>query len=238
MKNGRLLLVSALLLAGARRAAAQRILLQENLAQDTAQSRFGPNRTYYSHFYAGYGLVAGASAGPGAELRYGNSNEIVVGLRNKLRVSQALSFGLDLRYARVAYYLAQQPGKVLPDAVLHSRQYLALPQAQAEVFGRLNFGRRGNVIGRYLDLGGWGGWVISTAHHYDDEQYPRAKRVSVTEHGLLYLRRWSYGAGARVGAGRYALTGRYRFSDVFTAPYAPHYPELPRWLIGVELGWL
>ncbi|MCB2410114.1 PorT family protein [Hymenobacter lucidus] len=238
MKNGRFLLVALLLLLGTRQAAAQRILLQENLAQDTAQSHFGPNRAYYNHFYVGYGLVAGTSAGPGAELRYGSSGEIVVGLRNKLRVSQTLSFGLDLRYARVAYYLAQEPGKVVPDATLHSREYLAVPQAQAELFGQLNFGRRGNVIGRYLDLGGWGGWVLSTAHHYEDEQYPNAKRLSVTEHGLDYMRRWSYGVGARVGSSRYAVTGRYRFSDVFTGPYAARYPELPRWLIGVELGWL
>ncbi|UOQ70718.1 hypothetical protein [Hymenobacter cellulosilyticus] len=60
----------------------------------------------------------------------------------------------------------------------------------------------------------------------------------MTEHGLDYLRRWTYGTGLRLGSSRYALTARYRLSDVFTASRQAQYPELPRWVIGLELGWL
>jgi hypothetical protein len=239
MKKVCVLLLSAVFGLQATATQAQRILLRESLATDTVPGVFGPNRAYYNHFYVGYGLVAGPGEGPGAALRYGNSGELVLGLRNKFRVSQALALGLDMRYARVAYYLAQNGQKILPNPVQHYREYLALPQAQLEAFARLNYGRRGNVIGRYLDVGGWGGWVISTAHHYEDKPAGSgAKNVDVTEHGLWYLRRWSYGAGVRAGFGRYALTGRYRLSDVFAGAAPPHYPELPRWVIGVELGWL
>ncbi|UOQ51480.1 hypothetical protein [Hymenobacter cellulosivorans] len=239
MTTYRFVLLIGLLLGWAGRAQAQRILLRENPAEDTVASVFGPNRAYYNHFYLGYGLVAGpGSARPGAELRYGNSAEIVVGLRNKFRMSQTLALGLDMRYARVTYYLAQNAQKVVPNSAQHYREYLALPQAQLEGFVRLNYGPRGNVIGRYVDVSGWGGWVISTAHHYEDRPGAGAKRVTVTEHGLNYLRRWSYGAGLRAGSSRYALTARYRFSDVFTAATQPQYPELPRWVIGLELGWL
>ncbi|TGE24543.1 hypothetical protein E5K00_04845 [Hymenobacter aquaticus] len=233
---GILLLGAALGIGPAARA--QRILLQERLATDTVRSVFGPNRTYYNHFYLGYGLVAGPAAGSGAALRYGSSGELVLGLRNKLRVSQHLALGLDVRYARVVYHLAQEAQKTVPNTTQHQREYLALPQAQLEGFVRLNYGRRGNVIGRYVDVGGWGGWVIGTTHFYEDEPANGAKRVSVTEHGLGYLRRWSYGAGLRLGSSRYALNARYRLSDVFRASAGAAFPELPRWVLGLELGWL
>ncbi|TGE28769.1 hypothetical protein [Hymenobacter metallicola] len=232
------LLVVGTLLTAAGPVGAQRILLQENPAVDTVKSVFGPNRAFYNHFYLGYGFVAGKPAAAGAELRYPASGELVLGLRNKFRLSQGLALGLDLRYARVAYHLAQKAQKLVPNAAQHHREYLATPQAQLEGFARLNYGRRGNVIGRYVDVGGWGGWVISTAHHYEDRPGNGAKRITVTEHGLSYLRRWSYGVGLRAGSSRYALTGRYRLSDVFTAEVQPQYPELPRWVVGLELGWL
>ena len=59
-----------------------------------------------------------------------------------------------------------------------------------------------------------------------------------TERGLPYLRRWSYGLGLRLGAGRYAAVARYRLSNTFRPPDQARYPELPRWTIGLEVGWL
>ena len=217
---------------------AQRVLLRANVAADTLRPTTGPNRASFSHVYLGYAAVVGEADGPGAEFRYGRSGEIFLGLRQKFRLTQATAVGFDVRYARLVYYLAQNDRKVLPTNVQHKREYLALPQAQAEVFGRLNVGRRGNVVGRYLDLTGWGGWVISSAHHYEDEPGPTGVgRVEVTERQLAYVRRWSYGLGVRLGASRYALVARHRLSDTFRGAAAAGYPELPRWVLGLELGW-
>ncbi|SHJ48671.1 hypothetical protein SAMN02745146_3219 [Hymenobacter daecheongensis DSM 21074] len=217
---------------------AQRVLLRENVADDTVRSTFGPNRAFYNHAYLSYGLVAGPAGGAGAALRYGRSAEVQLGLRNKWRISQPLALGLDVRYARPVYHLAQTGQKTVPNAVLHRREYLALPQAQTEAFVRLSYGRRGNAIGRYVDALGWGGWVISSVHHYEDGASNGAKKVQTSERGLAYVNRWTYGAGARLGSGRYALVGRYRLSHVFRPGTQPRYPELPRWLLGLELSWL
>lgn len=216
---------------------AQRVLLRGNVATDTLQPTTGPNRTFFQHFYLGYAAVVGESAGPGAAVRYGASGETFVGVRQKYRLSQTAALGFDLRYARLVYQLAQNDRKVFPTSVQHKRESLALPQLQLEAFGRLNLGRRGNVVGRYLDLTGWGGWIMSTAHHYKDEPGPTGSgRVEVTERQLNYVRRWSYGVGARLGSGRYVLVARHRLADTFTEAAAARYPELPRWLVGLELG--
>jgi len=241
MKLLRLLTVGACAttcLLGAPAAQAQEVLLRANVAADTLRSDTGPNRAFFSHFYLGYAPVVGEFDGPGAELRYGRSGEMFVGMRQKYRLSQTAAAGLDLRYARLVYHLAQNDRKTLPTPDQHQKEYIALPQVQAEVYGRLNMGQRGNVVGRYLDLTGWGSWIISSAHHYTDKPGSNgAGRVEVTERQLSYINRWAYGVGARLGSGRYALVARYRLADSFKElTDAPRYPEFPRLVVGLELG--
>lgn len=230
-----LLLVLVLLGLRAAPARAQRVLLRADVAEDTLYSGYGPNRAFYNHLYVGYLPVVGRDA-PGAALRFGHSAEFMLGMRNKVRLSETFSTGLDLRFVRLVYALAQTADKRLPTPALHHRESLSLSQAQLEGFVRLNVGARGNVIGRYLDLTGWGGWVLATAHHTEDRPPTGPRRVQRVERGLPYLQRWPYGAGVRLGTSRYALVARRRFSRTFTA--GSPYPELPRWTVGVELGWL
>ena len=220
-------------------ALAQRVLLHADVAEDTTFTRVGPNRAYFSHFFIGYTAVVGQPADPGADLRFANSGEFFLGLRNKFRLSQTVAVGLDLRYARLGYYLEQNDQKILPTPAQHHRELLALQQLQGDAFVRFNYGRRGNSIGRYVDLLGWGGYLLGSLHYYEDRPGPNGtKKLNVTERGLPYLQRWPYGVGARVGFRRLALIGRYRFSDTFVGAARQQYPELPRLLLGVELSWL
>ena len=229
-------LASAALLLSAAPAQAQRPLLSTDVAVDTARQTYGPNRRHFRHLYVAYLPVLG-QAGRGAQLRPWASAELAVGLREKLQLLGPLAIGADVRYVFVRYGLAQKADKVLPDARLHHREALLLHRIDLEGWARLRFGRRGNTVGHYLDLGGWGGWVAATAHHTEDEpNNARAKRISTTETGLPYLRRWSYGVGGRLGSQRIALTARYRLSDTFRPAWMGVYPELPRWLVGVEIG--
>lgn len=218
-------------------ARAQRVLLHAEVANDTVYNSFGPNRAFFNHLYVGYLPVVGRAAA-GAKLNHNSSAELMLGVRNKFRLSEPLSIGLDLRFVRLVYGLDQNSQKQLPTPALHHRESLVVSQWQAEGFVRVNVGQRGNVIGRYLDLTGWGGWVMSTAHRYEDRPGTGVKKVKVVEHGLPYMKRWPYGVGARLGSGRFAAVARYRLSDTFKGAYQVSYPELPRWTVGVEVGWL
>jgi hypothetical protein len=213
----------------------QQVLVQANVAEDTVKTTFGPNRRYFGHFYAGYGLVAGA-AGTGAALRSGlHSPELRSGGRLKFRVSQTVAFNVDLGYAYLRYGLAQNEKKQVPSPVQHRSESLGLHQLYSEVSLRLNAGRRGNVVGRYLDVLAGGGWVAGTNHHTEDEPAPGVGAVETTETGLPYLRRWTAGVGGRLGVDRYALTARYRLSPAVGPAYSA-WPELPRWVLGLEVG--
>ena len=233
-----LLAAGALLLLLAGPAQAQRPLLSTEVADDTVRQTYGPHRRHFRHLFGSFTPVVGQPAA-GAELRPWASMELAVGMREKLRLTSVLAIGADVRYVLVRYSLAQNEAKRLPDATLHHREALTLHRADLEGWARLRFGRQGNTVGRYLDVSGWGGWVAATSHRTEDEpNSSRARRVRVTETGLPYLRRWTYGAGARLGSQRLALTARYRLSDTFRAPWQGVYPELPRWTVGLEIGLL
>lgn len=213
---------------------AQQVLVQGNVAEDTVKNSFGPNRHYFGHLYLGYGLLAGAA--PGANIRQGlHSAELRAGGRLKIRFTQALAATVDLGYGYLRYDLAQNGQKMVPNAELHRRETLGLHRLYSEVGLRLNYGRRGNAVGSYLDLLASGGWVAGTSHTTEDDPGPGIGSVETTEYGLTYLRRWTTGVGARLGFDRYALTARYRTSAAYTSGYTA-WPELPRWVLGVEVG--
>ena len=227
--------VAGLLLAApGRPAQAQQVLVHANVADDTVKTTFGPNRRYFGHFYTSYCLVSGA-AETGAAVRYGpSSSEIRTGARLKRRFNQVLAVNLDLGYAYLVNALVQSPQKTLPSAVQHRSESLRQHQLYSDLGVRLNVGRRGNYVGRYLDLLGGVSRNAATAHRTEDDPAPGIGSVETTERGLPYLRPWTFGAGARLGIDRYALTGRYRLTSAFQPQYG--YAELPRWLLGLEIG--
>jgi hypothetical protein len=216
---------------------AQQVLLHNEVAQDTTHPASGPNRAYFGHFYLAYTAVVGRASGPGADLVFGRSGEFALGMRNKFRLSQTLAVGAALSYARLAYHLAQNGQKTVPTTTQYQHERLRFQQLQGEGFVRFNAGRRGNAIGRYLDLTGWGGRVLGSAHYYEDKPAAGSKKRQTTERGLDYVQRWPYGLGVRLGSGRCALIGRYRLSSSFVGAAKARYPEFPRWAVGLELGW-
>ncbi|WP_201982280.1 hypothetical protein [Hymenobacter rubidus] len=216
-------------------AQAQQVLVQANVADDTVKTTFGPNRRYFGHFFAGFGLVAGP-AGIGATPRYGpRASELRGGGRFKVRLNQTFALNMDAGYAYLHYALAQTAQKTFPTATLHLQETLGLHQAFGEISLRVNAGRRGNAVGRYLDLLAGGAWVVATTHTMEDTPAPGIGSVETTEYGLPYLKRWKGVAGVRLGIDRYALVGRYRLTSALAPGYAA-WPELPRWVLGLEVG--
>ncbi len=191
--------------------------------------------------YAGYGLVVGASSAPGLPVRHGfGSAELQLGGRLKRRFSDHVGLTADLRYAYLRYGLAQDAGpKVAPFSAMHDSETLSYHQLQGELGLRLNAGLRprGNVMGTYLDLLAYGGPALAANHSTTDEATNGQGRLEATRHEPPYLRRWQGGVGLRLGTGTVAAVGRYRLSDALRPPAGAALPELPRWIIGVEIGW-
>ena len=223
--------VLALLVAGSP-AHAQQVLLQTDVATDTIPNRTGPNRRYFGHLYVGYTLAAGTSD---LAVKYGfPSSEFQLGGRLKRRLGSFLAFNTDLRYAYQRYGLDPEASQPDPFGTGFDSQYFSYHQVQGEASLRLSpYRRRGNTVGRYLDLLAYGGWAFATAYTRAGAG-PYGGRLEEVAHRPDYLARWQGGVGARLGSNSLALVGRYRLSDALRRTGLP---EPPRWQLGVELGW-
>jgi hypothetical protein len=225
------LLLGALLAAGSA-AHAQQVLLQTDVANDTLPARTGPNRRYFGHLYGGYGLVAGSSA---LGVKHGfSSSELQIGGRLKRRLGGFLALNADLRYAYLRYGLNPDVARPFPLGSGFDSQFISYHQLQGEASLRLTPGRRrGNTVGRYLDLLAYGGRALA-ATYAKQGPAPGGGQLEEVAHEPPYLARWLGGVGARVGSNSVALVGRYRLSNALKNNLLP---EPPRLVLGLEIGW-
>jgi hypothetical protein len=220
------------------------VLFSQNMIMDEKPdslyniSKWGKNRTNYIHFYGSYGFVAGAPEGNAYDMKYGLSREWKFGIRYKLRVCNFYAMGLDFAIAQSRYRFAQTGSNTFPDSVMHDQEYLGLSTFGLDYYNRFNFGKRGNKVGKYLDLGVYSTYTFSTYHRFVDKlstPYLGSSKAKTKLYGLNYINDIQWGFKARIGKNRYALWATYRMSDWFNSK-VPSGIELPRAMVGVEIG--
>jgi hypothetical protein len=224
----------------------QTVLLEEDVAGDTIPETFGPNLKRYRHLYFEYGFLADKPEGDGLEMLYGHSHNFGIGLRYKYRMTNFLALGWDIHITEWTYRIKQTDHKVFPNDIKHKREKLTVNNFGLEFYTRLNFGKRGNHIGNFIDLAAFGNYIIGASHYtldvLDTVNINNAGRVHTTNKDLIYLENINYGFKLRFGINRYVISASYRFSDLIKDNFVdlPEdvvlYPELPRLFIAFQIG--
>jgi len=210
----------------------QTVLLQEEV-KDTVPGKHGQNLRNFSHFYIGLGFIAGEPDSSGSDILYGRSTNFVFGYRYKFRICNFLAIGYDLGFNRYSYSLKQWAKKITPDTILHNKEKIIFNDLGISGYMRFNYGKRGNRIGNFIDLGGYGDWTFSGVNFFKDKNdNGNIFKTSISH--LKYYEAVNYGALARIGFNRYVFYGYYRLSDIFKSSYK--YPELPRFTFGLQIG--
>ena len=94
--------------------------------------------------------------------------------------------------------------------------------------------KRGNQLGKYLDLGVYGSYNYSRRFMYRLDIVDVAKNAKVTMKKLAYMNPIEYGFSIRLGNGRSCIYSRYRLSDIFNENTNFVSLELPRLTMGLE----
>ena len=216
---------------------AQTVLLEQHVDNDTTHENYGPNLRHYVYTTVGYGFVAGQSEKSGFPVKYGRAGEIRLTGKYKNRLNDIFSWGFGVHYSTMFFPLKQDSAKKYPDKLLHDKERFTFNNLGGEIFARINFDkRRGNIIGSYIDIGGYIDWVFLTKHYIKDKNLSGSlsKTTEVTNTGLITTHNFNHGISLKLGYKSIALVAKYRISDMFISRYA--IPEFPRFMFGIEIG--
>jgi hypothetical protein len=225
-------IITIILLFISMSAFSQIVLLEQDVKSDTLRPTRGPNLKHFLQGYIGIGFPVFTNE----EVNYtkfGSSSAIDFGMRYKRKLASHFAVGLDFGVNLAAYKIAQDYGKTVPDTNVNDKEKFQINSLTGSAYTRLNIGRRGNHIGNYVDLGVYGSWNCVKKHKTTNEN-ANGEKVKVVTSQLKYIDNFSYGLLGRIGSNRYALTASYRLSDIFKSTYA--IPELPRLIVGLEIG--
>ena len=96
--------------------------------------------------------------------------------------------------------------------------------------------KRGNQLGKYINIGGYGQWIFLNKLSYKFSNVSNAKESKVTHRSLDYIKHLNYGASITLGLKKAACFINYRLSDIFNSPQDTGFIELPRLQLGVQMA--
>ncbi len=206
---------------------AQDVLLSEKVDTSYQVPKFGLNRLHYAHLYFKFGFIAGQNQQL-EDAKFG-SNDFGFGLRYKLKMSNYFATGVDLEYTLTnVFYPTQKP--------ILKEKYIFV-NLKYDWYLRLNIGKRGDIIGKYMDFGVWASHIFLTNYYtkveFKNQDY---KHLEQTQSSLKYFDKFNYGFFARLGINQWALFVEYRYSDIIKSGFQTKYNNIPPWTIGFQIG--
>lgn len=220
---------------------AQKVLVHENPDTTGKIPVFGRNRLLYAHPLVKIGVFAPIYEKGGRTNLL--STSVSGELRGKFKICKWNALTLDVGYRCDRWLINQDDTSYLPTYTgsRHKRERLSTQNITFAFCDRINFDRRGNILGLYVDLGVYGDYAFRAAHVYSDEYYdsnsPVAThvktRVKLTH--LQYINRFNYGLTARIGWEWASVFAMYRVTDLIIDQPQTDYPDMPRLVIGIEM---
>jgi len=212
---------------------AQTVLLHVDRAVDSIPSRVGPNLPMFVHWFIAAGLTADKS-GNGAPINNFLSPQFSIGIRNKFKLSPVFSAGYELGFRTEIYKLDQTDSKQFPDTIKHQAARLGFSSVGLSAFLRTNFDPgRGNVLGKFIDLGIHGGWNFDS-RYVVKEKAPDGSKIKIREKGLPYTEAFESIVFVRLGFYKASIFVNRRLTDLFKNKY--NLPELPLYHVGIEMA--
>lgn len=204
----------------------QDILLDETVDSTEFETE-APSRKIYTVF----GFLFPVSEGTGKTIiEPQNSLQFNFGIGYLRRLSNTISVGGEIEYSGLNYRIEQ----TLIDKELINFNYLNINPSI-----RIITNPRNEKNGFFMQFGGFAGWAFatSTERHSTLNTNPAISEGSKAEviiRDLNFVETFQYGSTFRFGFNNFALTGRYRASNLFT--HTLWYDELPTFHLGLEFG--
>lgn len=210
---------------------AQDVLMDQEVNLSDSKPKYGQNLAMYRHLYYDLEFPVYENL-PGNKIEYGTSFNYTFGLRNKFKLSKHDDVGLEVYFMKNRFSMDKSIYQII-DAYPVDMLLYKFSSFGVSAFNRINFGKRGNMIKGYMDIGAYGGIFVRkrSVLEYKDSQ---EQKVQIVTSKLKNVNDFNYGALVRFGWKSFALKATYRLSDYFKKDSG--LDELPRLSIGAEIG--
>lgn len=221
---------------------AQKVLVHEEPDTTGEIPQFGRNRAFYAHPLCKLGVFAPIYEHGGRTNLF--STSVSMEVRAKAKICSWNALTLDVGYRCDRWLINQEDTAYLPTYTggRHKRERFSTQNVTFALCDRINFDRRGNILGLYFDYGFYGDYAFRAAHVYADEYYDSnsavathvKNRVKLTH--LQYVNRLNYGFTVRFGWEWASVFAMYRVTDLIVDhPPLTDYADMPRLVIGMEM---
>jgi hypothetical protein len=208
----------------------QEVIMDRSVSKDMFNTKEGPNTHKYRHAFISFGSFIKTSADQ-ADLEYPGSLQFSLGMRTKYKIAEWYALGYELEY-RLSNFRYLRIHDNLP---VHEKDRILTHSIALSIFQRFNFDKRGNYIGKFMDLGAYGEFPFSKSNILIDnvDTLSSGKQKLILTH-LKFMNSINYGVSARLGFNRIVLYALYRLSDIFKPAY--NRMEFPRLNVGLQIG--
>ena len=215
--------------------AAQNVILMHDV-NDDVDSEMGPGKKMYVGGTFSYGIPIGDLSSNYNPINMGKSFRLGYGVINKWQPTRILGFGYLFDYNLTRFDISQKAGADWGYDNDFEWERFWTVDVNLDAFIRINFVKRGDHHGIYLDLAGYVGYDFISRYSYrQDVQSPNSKSYKVVERELKYINRLDYGPSVRFGLSFLSIYARYRMSDMFKTDFQETFPELPRLMVGIMI---
>jgi hypothetical protein len=208
----------------------QEVIMNKSVSKEMFNMKNGPNTHRYTHAYFSLSSFIKTSVTQ-ADPKYPGSLQYCLGLRTKYKLAEWYALGYELEYRLSNFRYA----KVHDNLPVHDKDRILTHSLALSLFQRLNFDKRGNYIGKFMDMGAYGEFPFIKNNILIDnvDTLFSGQQKLVLSH-LKFMNSFNYGVSARLGYNRVVLFAAYRISDIFKSSYKRM--DLPRLNVGLQIG--
>ena len=215
----------------------QDIILHQDVNQIDEDRDFGPNRIYFTHMLASIGWNVATNSKELKSHILGSYN-FEFGFRYKVKVSELYALGIDLEYVWNRFYLDQRDSRGVIDDLEHRKEVLSNNGIHIGLFNRFNFDKRGNILGKYLQLGVFAEYYFTEEHYYNNKVEPSndpgGELVEITISDLNFVNPLNYGLKAMLGINKVNIYAKYRMSEFIQSNDLDF--DMAKFSVGIELA--
>ncbi len=214
---------------------AQEFLIHQYPKLDTLPKKIGANRENYYAGLGGFGFFGGPTDSSASDVSILRSAYWTIGGRYKHKRNNVFSSGIDWYITYRQYRILQTNQKTFGGQVKHQRERYSQLTLDVSYFWRFNLNKRGNHLGKYIDLFTTG--IFSPMNRYvvHDKIDPLygTKEGKYVFSKLQYARWFYYNVGMRYGISFFQFVATYRLGNMFKRTNQYPYAELPRFSLGI-----